>query len=188
MEWTIPLHAVNPNNIRVSPLQRGHKVTAPITYSNAIAEMPSLSLILPAMTIRSYDAVTGQLALVIPPAALKKLQAIQDKVVQEVKLRQEAWFPEYKRDDYGFQPMVDGLLRLYCPIGVGGAYDIQICTGGEWALGASVGALEPGRRIRVVLRIQGVSFHQAHTGGWTGKFRLQHRILGIFTGECGTCK
>jgi hypothetical protein len=180
MEWTVPLHSVNPNNIRVSPLQKGHKITAPITYSNAIAEMPSLSLILPAMTIRSYDGATGQLALLIPPAALKKLQAIQEKIVHEVKSRQEAWFPEYKREDHGFQPMIDGLLRLYCPIGVGGAYDIQICNGGEWVRGASVAALEPGSRIRVVLRIQGVSFHQAPTGAWTGKFRLQHRILGIF--------
>jgi len=180
MEWTIPLHAVSPNNIRVMPLSKGHKVAAPISYSNAIAEMPSLSLILPAMTIKSYDAVTGQLALTIPASALKKLQAIQEKVVHEVRSHQGAWFPEYKREDmHGFQPMVDGsVLRLYCPMGAGGAYDIHIWSG-EWSRGIKV-ALEPGSRIRAVLRIQGVSFHQAPTGGWSGKFRLQHRILGLF--------
>jgi len=180
MEWTIPLHAVSPNNIRLMPLSKAHKIAAPIAYSNAIAEMPSLSLILPAMTIRAYDSVTGQLALNIPAAALKKLQAIQEKVVNEVRSRQEAWFPEKRDDLYGFQPMVDGsILRLYCPIGAGGAYDIHVWSG-EWSRGITA-AFEPGGRIRAVLRIQGVSFHQTPTGGWSGKFRLQHRILGLFS-------
>ena len=176
MEWTIPLHAVIPNNIRIGALQRGSKITAPISYSNAIADMQSLSMILPAMTIKSYDSVTGQLVLIIP-AALKKLQAIQERVIQEIRQKQECWFPEYRNDHSGFQPMVEGgVIRLYCPVGVGGAYDIHMWSG-EWSRAA---ALEPGSRVRIVLRIQGVSFHQTPTGVWSGKYRLQHRILGLF--------
>jgi len=40
--------------------------------------------------------------------------------------------------------------------------------------------LIPGNKIRAVIRLHGISFHILHpTEQWSGKFRLQHRILAI---------
>jgi hypothetical protein len=187
MELTVPLHNIHTEHIRLSSPSTGHKVHAHVSYSTPAVDMNSLSIIMPSLTIKSYELTTGQLSLTIPPALTRRLQAIQERIVQEVRANQASWFAGHRAkpgDDIyaGFQPMIDGnLLRLYCPIGAGATYDIHVFSNGTWSRGVKASDLEANTRIRIILRIQGVSFHDHPQGGWSGKFRLQHRVLGIFT-------
>jgi len=188
MELAIPIHTLQLHHMRVGGLQRGQKLVAPLSYENEVASLPAMSILLPVLPIHSYDAATGHLILSITSSvAHTRLHAIQETVLQAIRANQSRWFPAYKErsaEDIraGFQAMVSGhQLHLYCPVGSGGTYDIHMFDGGVWSRGAKAPCLVAGTPVRIVLRIQGVAFHQHPvTGVWTGKFRLQHRILGLY--------
>jgi len=167
---------------------------APISYHSAEvdATFMSLSLLLPVLPVRSYDPATSRLQISLEPAAATatayKLQALQTTLLKRILSQQSGWFsPDRTRTAEelraGFQPMIEnGCLTLYCPSATAGATnDVQVYSGGNWTRGISSSAmLAPGKQIRLAIRIQGVSFHQHPvSGAWTGKFRLQHRILAI---------
>ena len=181
---TLPIQGIDASYIQLSPLLTGAKLTTSISYSHPISAMPSLSILLPIMPVHSYDSVTGHLVLQITDTShMKRLNLVQDHILKLIRINQKSWFPDFKQrgDDIrtGFQPMVEGnLLHVYCPVSTGGPYDIHVYNN-EWS--RSTKGLRVGQNIRAVLRIQGVSFHQSSiTGAWTGKFRLQHRILSLY--------
>jgi len=188
MELAVPVQTFQIQHMRVGSLLRGQKLILPLSYEDDIASLPALSIILPLLPIYSYDPMTGNLVLTLnSTVAHGKLHALQDAVLQAIKNQHARWFPTYKEKTAeeiraGFQSMVSGHhLHLYCPIGSGGNYDIHTFLEGVWSRGAKTTSLLPGTLVRVVLRIQGVAFHQHPiTGAWTGKFRLQHRILGLY--------
>ena len=81
--------------------------------------------------------------------------------------------------------MIDGnKLHLYCPSTLvekrkGGGI-IKVWKEGSWIEGVRPGLFVPGQKIRVALQIQGISLQLMNDSLWTGRSRLQHRILGIF--------
>lgn len=165
MELTIPIQIFDVGKVVVSPPQRGTKLIAPLSYVNGDAHFSLLSISLSSLPVKSYDSATGQLQVSLQGSkeVATKLQQLQDMLIQTVITNQRGWFPTEKgvaKEDIrgGFQPFVDhGILHLYYPSNS----DI-------------------GQNISIALRIQGLSFHQHHiTKAWTGKFRLQHRILAI---------
>jgi hypothetical protein len=189
MEWTVPIQSIDINHITLSDITREQKLMATISYRDEVASMTALSMLLPTMTINSYNKENGHLVLQIPPTHSKKLHGIQDHILKIIRARQRGWFPDFKARPEArpkFQPIIDGdLLHVYCPVGTGGPYDIHTYHDG-WTTGAN-DVIEAGKNVRIIIRIQGVSFHQNPlTGIWTGKFRLQHRILAIYVEKSGT--
>jgi hypothetical protein len=185
IELSLPIQNIDIANIDLGPLASGQKLISSISYTHPVSTMPSLSILLPIMPVHSYDPVTGHLILqIIDALHMKKLNSMQDHILKLIRESQKNWFPDFKSrgDDIrsGFQPMVEGnLLHVYCPLSTGGPYDIHVYNG-EWSR-STKGMIKVGKHVRAVLRIQGVSFHQsAVTGAWTGKFRLQHRILTLY--------
>jgi hypothetical protein len=204
MEWTIPIQSFDTSKVRIGPLGRGAKPLVPLAYTEGDFRFTGVSLLLPLLPVKSYEPATGKLVLALSssPVAVAKLQAFQDTLLAVVKAQQGSWFQltktrgiEELRDLY--QPMVEnGHLHLYCPLGAaaGGAHahELQVyTTSGGWVRSSSLSpaaaatsVLAPGRSVRIALRIQGISFHQHPISGmWTGKFRLQHRILTILCAE-----
>jgi len=192
MEWTIPIQTFEPASIRLGQIGRGIKPMAPISYHSAEvdATFMSLSLLLPILTVKSYDAATSrlQISLAGSPVAAAKLQSLQTILLKRIHTQQSGWFPPDRTrtaEDLraGFQPMIEnGVLHLYCPSNTAGApNEVQVYSGGVWTRGiTSPAALAPGKQLRLAIRIQGVSFHQHPvSGAWTGKFRLQHRVLAM---------
>jgi hypothetical protein len=110
-------------------------------------------------------------------------------LINTVNTNQRTWFPAVKvseKDDIrqGFQPFVEhGVLHLYCPLGA--SNDIHMYSGKMWMRGSiSPSIFTPGKNIRLAIKIQGLSFHQHPLSRtWTGKFRLQHRILAVMTAQ-----
>ena len=148
-------------------------------------------MLLPLATIQSYDAVSGRLSLVVSSseALTAKFVHFQDTILhmihsqQQVLLKGES-FKSMDELRAGFQPMIEnGAIKLYCPSGSTapqGISELPIYLRGKWIRGLQPSMLAAGKSIRLALRIQGVSFHlHPASQQWTGKFRLQHRILAI---------
>lgn len=172
----------------------------PISYEDGKLHFPSLSILLPPLGIKSYDAATGRLVLSLTdsqPAAVK-LSVIQEFLLGIVAQSYRGWFggrggtqPSRTAAEIrsGFQPLLEGLnLNLYCPAGQGTSpqYDLQIYKEGEgWLQNAAAATLRPGAQVQVAFRLQGISFHLLSSGTWSGKFRFQHRIITIHSKPSG---
>jgi hypothetical protein len=191
MEWTVPLQTFDAGKLRLGGMGRGAKPMVPFSYQDGDLTFTHLALLLPPLPVKSYDAASGRLVLSLSGSAtaLGKLQALQDAALTAVRQHQRAWFAGAKPRDAedlrgGFQPMVEHTsLHLYCPAGGSGSgSDFALWSKGEWLRGAAAtAALVPGATVRFAIRVQGISFHQhAVSGVWTGKCRLQHRVLAAF--------
>lgn len=198
MEWVIPLQKLDVNKVQMGTFLNGSKPLAPLSYVDGEIHFPSLSLLLPHLTVKSYDPQSGKLALILreSPSAYNKLQALQNTLLSAVLSNQTAWFNQPRRElaelQTLFQPMIEGdVLHLYCPVSVqdkknGGIDSIVVYRsekGGPVlsSHGLRPAYLQPGDSLRISLRIQGISFHNHPTfAEWTGKFRLQHKIIALF--------
>lgn len=187
MEWLIPTQTLQVTNIQLGSLIETSKPLVPLAYKDNDVRFSSLSLLLPSLSIKSYDKTTGQLVLLLAdsPPTLSKLTTIQDMFVSAVALNHKAWFPSRKGPidiKAGFQPMIRGSeIHLYCPTQSDIMQSVPFFCDGEWsATGIQKDLLEAGRRVRIAIRIQGISFllHQ-NSDMWSGKYRVQHKILGI---------
>ncbi len=191
MDVAIPLATFETTKVRVGPFVKGVKFILPMTYQEGDVKFHHVTLVLPPLAVKSYDAATGRLALTLPAAVATKFQALQDSILSSVAAQQQTWFPgephRSKEELRGtFQPILEhGALSLYCPTQP--TNEIPVWTSpsgsGSGSGGSESGwtkkapALTAGTQVRIVLRIQGVSFHKHPvTGVWTGKFRIQHRI------------
>jgi hypothetical protein len=194
MELTIPLQTFETGKVRLGAPYKSTKLLAPLAYSDSDLQFHSLSLLLPLLTVKSYDPTTGRLAISFQgaAAAATKIQALQDMLLSAVYNQQRGWFPgEGSKgiDDLrsGFQPILDhGALHLYCPAATQASHiDIKVYKDGVWVTGSlSAALLAPGTPVRLAIKLQGISFHQHPiSGAWTGKFRIQHRILAVFIGR-----
>ena len=191
MEWTIPLQSFETSKIVVGSPSRGTKLISPLSYSDGETTFTSVAILLPMLPIKSYDATSGRLQIALQGAGVaKKLQEFQEMLINSVYTNQRTWFPgdrASEKDDIrqGFQPFVEhGALHLYCPTSAGGvSNEIHNYVEGKWSRGViSPAIFATGKMIRLAIKIQGLSFHQHPLSkAWTGKFRLQHRILAIMT-------
>lgn len=194
MEWCVPLQKMEVGKIRIGNLtNRSHKEKkplAPLAYIDGQMIMPVLSLLLPHLVVDCYNPTTGRLDLTVDsPWIMNKIQAIQTSLINAIHTNQQAWFGSHAFNPLNisslFQPMIEGnKLHLYCPSTLvekrKGGGSIKVWKDTEWVEGVRPGFLVPGQRIRVAIQIQGVSLQiGTNDNEWTGRCRLQHRILGI---------
>ncbi len=192
MEWVIPLQTYQIEHLQLGPITNTAKPLVPLQYKDADLVFPTVAILLPPLPIKSYDVATGRLVLstVGAPISCTKLQTMQDHLIHAVSSHQSSWFPSalgLKKSGEiraGFQPMIhDQELHLYCPMTELPAPGIQLYSDGAWkrCTGAlAAGTLVPGATVRIAIRILGLSFHiHQGTGQWSGKFRLQHKIIAI---------
>jgi hypothetical protein len=192
MEWTIPLQKLEVSKVNVGAFLHGTKPLVPLAYIDGQIQFPSLNILLPPLTVKCYDPQTGKLdvSLKESPAALQKLLALQKTLFQLVVNQQNNWFGRQSKSQEDlsslFQPMIENdILHLYCPVTIQekrtGAECILVYTSKTHTKGVRPGHIQPGNTIRVAFRLQGISFHNNPLNGqWSGKFRFQHKILGIF--------
>ncbi len=200
MEWTIPIQNFNPKNVQIGPFHRNSKNLLSVAYKEDEFSFFSLCLLLPTLNVKSYDMATGRLVLSLAgnTATQSKLQQFQELLFQAIQHQASTWFPSSpshvapaERDIQeiraGFQPFLEGsILHLYCPVHhIPPSSEIHFYSKGVWSRGIPAGLADPfpvGAPIRLAVRIFGISFHlHPVTGMWTGRFRLQHRIVAIYT-------
>lgn len=191
MELAVPLQRLTCANIEISSPYKYQKPMASLSYKDDEITLPCLSILLPALSIKSYDTETGKLSLSLTPypQLLAKLQAFQLKMVQTIYENYTTWFPlEQARtmdDTHGsLQPLIaNNCIHLYCPlVTVGSFNEISIFSDGSWSKGTiPPSLLVAGKQVRIGVRLQGISFHQHPlTRKLTGRSRVQHRILVIY--------
>ena len=204
MEWCVPLQKLEINKISVGSLitrvNREKKPMVPLSYVDGQVTMPVLTILLPHLIIDSYNPANGRLELAMMTNWIaSKLTAIQTSLLEVICASQVAWFgtSKFSREEVYrlFQPMVEGnKLHLYCPSTLQekrkGMNGIRIWKDGVWVEDVQPGFLTRGQIVRVTLQIQGMSLQMGiNDTSWTGRARLQHRILGILvqaprTPEC----
>jgi hypothetical protein len=185
MEWQLPIQKMEISNIQIgSPWMRqaaqqsGQQAhLAPLSYFSPQIRMPSLSILFPPLPVTEYVPQTGRLVLDIGETHLAciKLGTLQETLIAAIAFHQTAWFKtEYSVQQIrsGFQPLLSGThLIFHCPPGVA-------------LTKTNSGDLRVGSRVRVAVKIHGLSFLNRSDisgtdAGWTGRCRLQHRIVGI---------
>ena len=200
MEWQLPIQKVEIGNINIgSPWARlGHgesrdhvsKPMAPLSYFGTQFRLPFVSLLFPPLAIAEYNAATGKLVLDMSDSNLAsiKLNTLQDTIINAIVYHQSGWFKtEFSKEDIaaGFQPIIqNNQLQLYCPADsfAGTAATIRsipFFKDKGWNNPFSAEELKSGTRVRVAVKIHGISFLLGPTGQWTGRCRLQHRVIGI---------
>lgn len=188
----MPTQNLDISKVRISDIIKSIKPMAALSYNNTDIICPSLSILLPHLVVKSYDTETGKLALSLNGNASlsSKLIALQTLMLQTTYSKYRTWFAGEKERTYEeltglFQPLIShGSLNLYCPLNTSAPYnDINVFSGGKWISNMSASTMfTPGRQVRIAVRLQGISFHQHPvTRVWTGKSRIQHRILAIYT-------
>lgn len=190
MEWLIPIQTFQVENAQLGAITHTLKPLLPLSYRDSEQHFPSLSLLLPSLKIKAFDPSTGHfvISLTDSPSTMAKLQGLQDRLISFISLNYPSWFPTAnppkKPSDIraGFQPLVQGTeLHLYCPTQSHIAQTVPFYTNGSWSKnGLQTSLLHVGSKVRIAFRIQGISFHiHPSTGKWSGKFRLQHKLLAI---------
>ena len=221
MEWVLPVQKLLVDNITISYpwTKESIKQSKPIATLSYRDEknigMPILSLLLPPLPIVSYDIHSGRLELDTSGYSLVslKLQKFQENLLEAILYNQTSWFgTAYPSEDIhaGFQPFFEGnRCILHCPMftqmekqGVVGTVgtSIPLFHKGEWKC-ATQDQFRVGKKIRVAIKIHGISFLVRGGGGggtraeslhdsmnvsktlWTSRSRIQHRILGIIVQE-----
>jgi hypothetical protein len=159
-----------------------------LSYEDEQVSLYTLSILLPMLPVKSYDAASGRLQISLQGSSIAaKLQQFQENIISAVNANQSVWFPNEKvsgKDDIrqGFQSFIEqGALNLYCPCST--PNEIYNYVGKKWSRGSLHPSIfSPGKQVRLAIKFQGISFHQHPLSKmWTGKFRLQHRILAILT-------
>jgi hypothetical protein len=200
MEWQLPIQKVEIGNINIgSPWARlGHgesrdhvsKPMAPLSYFGTQFRLPFVSLLFPPLAIAEYNAATGKLVLDMSDSNLAsiKLNTLQDTIINAIVYHQSGWFKtEFSKEDIaaGFQPIIqNNQLQLYCPSDSSAGTSatvrsIPFFKDKGWNNAFSAEELKAGARVRVAVKIHGISFLLGPTGQWTGRCRLQHRVIGI---------
>lgn len=184
------------------------KPMAPLSYFGTQFRLPFVSLLFPPLAIAEYNAATGKLVLDMSDSNLAsiKLNTLQDTIINAIVYHQSGWFKtEFSKEDIatGFQPIIqNNQLQLYCPAvsatcpsdSAGTASSatassleasaptvrsIPFFKDKGWNNAFSAEELKAGTRVRVAVKIHGISFLLGPTGQWTGRCRLQHRVIGI---------
>ena len=201
MEWQLPVQKLEISNVNIgSPWARvrhndqgrfSMKPMAPLSYFGTQFRLSFLSLLIPPLPVVEYNPVTGRLVLDMTETSLGsiKLNTFQETLQNAIMYHQSGWFKtdfDKSAIKAGFQPMInDNHLLLHCPLGFSedrGVKGIPVYVDGAWKPLASV-SITPGMRIRVAVKIHGISFLMNPDGSgtpvWGGRCRIQHRIQGI---------
>jgi hypothetical protein len=191
MEWAIPLQNFDVSKTHITAPTRGSKIISPVSYLDGDVKFNALTILLPMLAVKNYDAATGRLQVSLQGTGVAtRLQEFQEMLIQSVYANQRVWFPGERVVDkenirLGFQPFVEkSSIHLYCPSSPAGPpNEIYTYAKKEWVRGTiSPSLLAAGKSVRLAIKFQGVSYHQHPLSkAWTGKFRLQHRIVAVIT-------
>ena len=182
MEWCVPLQKLEVGKVQIGEIIHNDKSLVPLAYFDGQNTFNSLNIFLPKLKILEFDEKSGKLVLSMAENnhAQAKLLALQNILLGAVYITQKSWFKEnytYEVLNNNFKPIISSnTLQLYYPVSFN--TDIHIYKDGVWHTKYTPGLIKPTDSIRIMFRIQGISFHKNYNS-WTGKFRLQHRIYAV---------
>ena len=184
MEWSIPLQKLEVGKVQICEIQHNEKSIVPLAYFDGQNTFSYLNIMLPKFNIDVFDPTTGRLDILLDDSnSQAKISALQISLLNAVFIQQSIWFQNKNFPlevlEKSFKPIIENdILHLYFPVQYNN--DIHIYKDKVWYTSYQPGLLKKGNTVRILFRIQGLSFHKNnYTKEWTGKFRLQHRILAI---------
>ena len=170
MEWQLPVQKVEIGSINIgnpwNSLKKNYSTDplAPLSYFGTQFRLPCVALLFPPLQVSEYNSTSGRLVLNMFDVNLAniKMNILQETIINAVLYHQVAWFnASYTKEQIkeGFTPLIEGnsLVLKY--------KDSPI-------------ELTHGMRIRVAVKIHGISFTSAD-GGWSGKCHMHHSVTRI---------
>jgi len=210
MEWQLPIQKLEVGNIYIaSPWLREsrndskYKPISSLSYIGTQFRMPSLSVLFPPLPVIEYVPFSGKLVIDISETSLAciKLTAFQETILQSIRCHQSAWFgSSYSIEEIRskYIPIYkDNRLILHCHMNGPPVY-----ANNEWSSEPIDTHLKPGVRVRVAVKMYGISYlynqtpinllaevpeeegqeqkqQQQQLPTWSGKSRIQHKVMGI---------
>jgi len=187
MEWCIPLQKLEVGKVQIGDAQHSEKSLVPLAYFDGQNNFLNLNVFLPKLKVHDFNEKNGSLVLSLKenPQAEAKLNALQSTLLRAVFIQQNVWFQDshytFETLSKQFKPIVENtLLNLFYPVQF--TPEIHIYKDEIWHKSYTPGLIKPNDSIRLMFRIQGISFHKNERNIWSGKFRLQHRIYAVIVG------
>ena len=191
-EFSLDFHALDFEKIKYGPLQKlpnygTHVIQCerpfiPFYYDDGICRMPSLTLLMPAFMVHSWDITTGRLELCfLENDTMEKIMQLQNFVLKSVVAHQHEWIGRgdltCETSNEIFQPFIQHeRFVIYLPNGEQ-KKQLWIHSGEEWKYGTTVQSFQTGQIVRPAVKMQGLCFI---ISGSRVKFRIQHQTVSIF--------
>lgn len=172
LEACLPIEHLQVGSIHMgTPRYQGDKVFFPLSYTAHEFTMPSVTLLLPPLKLKSYSAETHLLELSADSISARIL-GIQEIISSSVQIH-SSWMSIAKLSALDLQPMLkQGGLTVYIHP------KTWMYESGSWSQGPP-SSLAIGTPLQVVLRLQGLTVLPPTAPG--KRCRIQHQVLGVFT-------
>jgi hypothetical protein len=150
-----------------------------------------MTLLFPITRVVSYHPTTGKLIIDMKDNVnlFLKLRALQDILIKYVEQNQGTLFRgsmkfSAEQIESQFQKLVNqNVIILYCPSSETGSTTskpiIPVYKDG-WNRTLLSTDIVNNADVRIIIKIVGLSFQMDSEKIWTGKFRLQHKIVAVF--------
>jgi hypothetical protein len=183
MELAIPISSFDTQNIIWGQPKSGHyRRIIPFTYKEDDFEFNNLIISLHPLKIMEIDRMRNKLVLEEPNhvSLLSKLEEYQTHVINELKADPSKWF-----DDPKINVSVKCPLQIWIKSKILTLYlspDPSVYTffTSDGRTTFSESSIQPGDFVRILIKINGISFQMSEDDIWTGKSRMQHQILHIY--------
>ena len=190
MDLVIPLHTFDPNKVILDSKNVDAKSIVSFSYKDGTLGLQNMTLMLPITHVISYQPTTGKLILDMKEnyPLLQKLRTFQDILISFVENNQGTFFKQslsYDQIESQFQKLVNqSVIILYCPsseiTNIGIKPIIPIYKNSAWNPTLLSTDIMSGSNIRIIFKLVGISFQLDASKAWTGKFRIQHKIVSVF--------
>ena len=180
MDFAVPAQLLEISNIHMLPFQRRGKYPpmSPLQYITPNLELESFSILTPPLLIEDWNAERGRLKLNCSKHSYfeTKISAIQDYIISSIYMHQKALnldrHVEITEVKEQFKKIfeVNSLNCFISPYHLFPLYE----NGERVILDEFNKRLRPGKTIRLILQLNGVSSLLGNV------FRIQHQILGAY--------
>jgi len=162
-ECSLPLTAIEGQNIHLETNRSGKTPYARISYADPMLVLDPFSIVTPSLPVIFYDFNRGRIDIDLSSDdnCLAKFKMMQDTIISLIHQHQHDWFQtqgmslESVRDK--FQPFLQGtILSIYLSTILRSGKPVIIYKGGNWSNSLKVNTIVAGKSVRFILRLTGI--------------------------------
>ena len=162
-ECSLPLTAIEGQNIHIDTNKTGKTPYARICYSDSTLVLDPFSIVTPSLPIITYDFHRGRIDIDLASdnTSLSKFKMLQDTIINLIHSQQYNWFQTHNLNldavKERFQPFIQGtVLSIFLSTILRSGKPVWIYKQGIWSNTLKSGTLSPGKSVRLILRLTGI--------------------------------
>jgi len=163
IECSLPLTAIEGQNIHIETNKGGKTPYARICYIDPMLALEPFSIVTPSLPISGYDFNRGRINIDLSSdtISLSKFKMLQDTIISLIHTNQYDWFQtnsltiESIRDK--FQPFLQGsVLSIFLSTILRSGKQVWIFKDGKWSDTFKQNTLNVGKSVKFILRLTGI--------------------------------